>query len=190
VNGRLTAAAVIVSPVSRTTRLVGVLAVVGATAGGALTYALGPIDGAATVGARAQRLDAAGARLPAQVAAMLDLVNAERDSRGLSPLTWHDRVAAAAQVHSDDMAAHRSLQHAGTDGSNGGVRLTRAGFVWTAWGENIGAGFDTAQPLFAAWMGSTGHRDHLLADFQYVGIAVAIAGNGDAYWTLVVANGR
>ncbi len=45
------------------------------------------------------------------------------------PLGWDARVAAAAQAHSDDMAANRFQSHSGSDGSNLDQRLDRAGFT-------------------------------------------------------------
>ena len=120
---------------------------------------------------------------------MFELVNAERAGRGLVTFVWHERVAAVALGHSTDMAAHGSLRHDGSDGSDAGDRLLRAGFAWTAWGENIAAGYPEARSVLAAWMASPGHRRQLLADFTYVGIAVVAASNGTPYWTLDFANG-
>jgi uncharacterized protein YkwD len=52
-------------------------------------------------------------------------------------------VAQAAQIHSDDMARSGVMQHAGSDGSRAGDRLTRVGFRWGAWGEAVAAGQPT-----------------------------------------------
>lgn len=45
------------------------------------------------------------------------------------PLGWDARLTAAAQAHSDDMAANRFQSHSGSDGSNLDQRLDRAGFT-------------------------------------------------------------
>ena len=50
------------------------------------------------------------------------------------------------------------------------------------------AGFTTAEPLFDAWMASSGHRRQMLGEYTYIGIGVADAADGTAYWTLVVAD--
>jgi len=119
---------------------------------------------------------------------MVAIVNLERAERGLPAYVWHDQVGDAAYEHSADMAIHRSLQHAGRDGSNAGLRLTRAGFVWTTWGENIGAGFSEPQPLFTAWFNSPSHRPQLLGDYRYIGVGAVASSDGTPYWTLVVAS--
>lgn len=119
---------------------------------------------------------------------MVAIVNLERARRGLPAYEWHEQLGDAAYGHSVDMAARRKLQHAGSDGSNAGLRLTRAGFVWTTWGENIGAGFSEPQTLFTAWLESPPHRPQLLGDYRYVGVGAVASSDGTPYWTLVVAS--
>jgi uncharacterized protein YkwD len=119
---------------------------------------------------------------------LVDLANAARAAEGLAPLAWNDLVAAAATAHSLDMAATESMNHAGSDGSDGGDRLTAQGFRWTAWGENIAAGFTETEPLFDAWMASSGHRRQILGDYRYIGLGVGTSPSGTHYWTLVVAS--
>ena len=121
--------------------------------------------------------------------ASLDLVNAERAAAGLRPVTGNAKVTAAAQAHANDQAAMGAMSHTGSDGSNAGIRLERQGFVWTAWGENVAAGFTSAPSVMAAWMNSPGHRATILGNYQYMGIAVAQSANGTMYWTLVAASG-
>lgn len=119
---------------------------------------------------------------------MVDLINVERARRGLTRLTWNDRVDAAARAHSDDMAAHRTMQHAGTDGSDAGDRLTREGFVWRTWAENIAAGQQTDEAVLADWMASTGHRANLLGNFNLIGVGATATPDGVPYWTIVLAS--
>jgi len=97
-------------------------------------------------------------------------------------------VAGAAQAHSDDMAGRATMSHTGADGSNTGDRLVAQGFTWSAWGENVAAGQDSAEAVFAAWMNSAGHRPQMIGNYSYVGVGVAPAANGTLYWTLVVAS--
>jgi uncharacterized protein YkwD len=126
---------------------------------------------------------------PSQRAAadMIALVNVERGERGL-PFVYPDpRVAAAAEAHAGDMAANRRMQHSGSDGSDAGLRLQRAGYAWSDWGENIGAGFVEPKALFDAWMNSPAHREHLIGDFRDIGVGAAATPDGVVYWSLVVA---
>jgi uncharacterized protein YkwD len=182
--------------------LIGVLTAVGVIAGGAwVSAAVDTVDGAAKVVAPAHRVDAPEApsteraptttAAPAQNAlagAVVALLNAERASRGLAPYADQPQVAAAAQAHSADMAAHRNMSHTGSDGSSVGDRLIAHGFTWRACGENIAAGQRTAQDVVAAWINSTGHRPQMFGAYAYVGVGVATAADGTLYWTLVVAS--
>ena len=177
----------------RRLRLAGALILVTAVSGASLvSAAVGQLDGAADVSDRATRVDPPPVAdlTPEQRAAfeMVELVNAERSRRGLPIFRWHDQVGAAAQAHAADMAANGRIQHAGTDGSNAGDRLRRAGFGWSAWGENVAAGFTTAAPLLEGWMNSPSHRPHLLGNLTYVGVGAVASSDGTPYWALVVAS--
>ena len=119
---------------------------------------------------------------------MFDKINAERRSRGLAAYLPNAQIIAAAQGHSNDMAARSTMTHTGSDGSNGGQRITRAGFVWGAWGENVAAGFGDPNVLYDAWYDSSGHRGQLLGNYRYAGVGVAANGQGALYWTLDVAS--
>jgi uncharacterized protein YkwD len=133
---------------------------------------------------------------------VLELVNAARaqartcgrDSFGAaSPLTASTTLAAAAAVHAQDMASHRKLDHTGSDGSVSGGRITRAGYVWSASGENIASGQRDAEAVVAGWLGSPGHCATLMAPyFTETGIAFALAPNENPpiYWVQVFAAPR
>jgi uncharacterized protein YkwD len=171
--------------------MVGVLVVVGATTGGALAaVALDRVGEAATVRAPAQRVapPAATDPIPADVAAVVTVVNDERVRLGLTPYEWHADVAEAAQGHSDYMAARARVSHSGSGGSNAGDRLTAAGFQWSGWGENLAAGQVDVGALFQDWWESTAHRPQLIGDWTYIGVGMAQSANGTPYWTLVVAD--
>jgi uncharacterized protein YkwD len=124
------------------------------------------------------------------VAEMVALVNIERGRRGLPFLRLDDQLSAAARVHAADMASMRRMQHVGSDGSDGGIRLSRTGFVWSSWGENIGAGFTDPAVLFESWLNSPDHRANLLGDFTEIGVGVVATSDGVPYWALLVAGSR
>ncbi|HIE39564.1 MAG TPA: CAP domain-containing protein, partial [Anaerolineae bacterium] len=56
------------------------------------------------------------------------LVNQARLGEGLPPYGWSDLLAAAAQRHADDLAAHRLASHTGSDGSTPAQRIAEAGY--------------------------------------------------------------
>lgn len=121
-------------------------------------------------------------------AEVVRLTNLERAAVGRSALAVHPAASAAAMAHSADQAAMGRMTHTGSDGSDAGTRLTRAGFTWGAWGENVAAGQRTAAEVVGAWMASPVHRANILSStFRVIGIGVATAPDGTRYWTMDLA---
>ncbi|MFJ8270676.1 CAP domain-containing protein [Streptomyces sp. NPDC094154] len=125
---------------------------------------------------------------PKATARVVELVNAERSKVGCSALTVNDKLTKAAQAHSEDMAAHQNMSHTGSDGSNPGDRITRAGYSWQSYGENVAYGYATPEQVMAGWMGSPGHKANILnCSFKEIGVGLAQPGN---YWTQEFGAGR
>ena len=130
---------------------------------------------------------------------VLELVNeARREARTCGreryepaqPLTLAPALTSAALIHAGDMAARGELDHGGSDGSNSGERITRAGYLWQASGENIAAGQPDADAVVAAWLTSPGHCATLMGPFfteTGIGFALAPTRNPSIYWTQVFA---
>lgn len=119
---------------------------------------------------------------------VLDLVNQARAGAGIGPLAMNSVLVAAAQRHSDDMAANGFLGHSGSDGSTAGDRISAAGYAWSAVGENAAQvwAVDGVQ-VFNLWMGSDGHRANLLNPaFVEMGLAYAVGDGGAVYFTLTL----
>ncbi|CAM5471825.1 SCP domain-containing protein OS=Streptomyces glaucescens OX=1907 GN=SGLAU_31420 PE=4 SV=1 [Streptomyces glaucescens] len=114
-------------------------------------------------------------------ARIVELVNAERGRAGCSPVKLNATLTKAAQAHSADMAAHQNMSHTGSDGSSPGDRITRAGYSWRTYGENVAYGYSTPEQVMAGWMSSAGHKANILnCGFQEIGVGLAQPGN---YWT-------
>ncbi|MFD9357533.1 CAP domain-containing protein [Streptomyces sp. NPDC060031] len=114
-------------------------------------------------------------------AAVLSLVNQERSAAGCSALTLNEKLTKAAQDHSEDMAAHGNMSHTGSDGSDPGGRITRAGYAWGTYGENVAYGYGTPEKVMEGWMNSPGHRENILnCSFKEIGIGLA---QPNHYWT-------
>ncbi|BDH06052.1 CAP domain-containing protein [Streptomyces seoulensis] len=115
------------------------------------------------------------------VARVVELVNAERAKVGCSPVELNSTLSKAAQEHSADMAAHNTMSHTGSDGSDPGSRITAAGYRWSAYGENVAYGYSTPEQVMAGWMDSPGHRENILnCSFKEIGVGLAQPGS---YWT-------
>ncbi|WP_428514655.1 CAP domain-containing protein [Roseovarius sp.] len=115
---------------------------------------------------------------------MLDLINAERTSRGIAPLTLELRLNDASEDHSAWMDDTLIFSHTGVGNSNPGDRMRDAGFVfsgsWT-WGENIAWQSERGAPgisddvvdLHNGLMNSPGHRANILnPDFEVIGLGI------------------
>lgn len=116
---------------------------------------------------------------------VLVLINQQRIAQGLAPFAWQANLAAAAQAHSQDLAAHHFCSHNGSDGSNPGTRIARAGYRARAWGETVGCGQQTPGDVVNAWMNSPGHRAILMGQYQHAGV-----GHAGNYWTVNTGSGQ
>ncbi|MET9691961.1 CAP domain-containing protein [Streptomyces sp. NPDC006514] len=115
------------------------------------------------------------------VAQVLALVNQERAAAGCQAVSLNAKLTKAAQDHSADMASHSNMSHTGSDGSDPGARITRAGYAWSTYGENVAYGYSTPEKVMEGWMNSQGHRENILnCSFKEIGIGLAQPGY---YWT-------
>ncbi|MGW4686385.1 CAP domain-containing protein [Streptomyces sp. NPDC004244] len=118
---------------------------------------------------------------PGVAGEILALVNQERAVVGCPALTINAKLTAAAQSHSQDMAAHANMSHTGSDGSDPGQRITRAGYTWSTYGENVAYGYSTPAAVMEGWMNSPGHKRNILdCSFKEIGIGYA---GPNHYWT-------
>ncbi|HEY8533886.1 MAG TPA: CAP domain-containing protein [Micromonospora sp.] len=117
------------------------------------------------------------------VTQVIALVNQERAAAGCPAVTAQPQLTEAARRHSEDQAAHKTLSHTGSDGSTPWERAERLGYD-AAIGENVAAGYRTAEAVMAGWMNSPGHRANILnCAARAIGVGVAAADDGTLYWT-------
>lgn len=134
--------------------------------------------------------------LPNFQAEVLRLVNERRaagatcGSRGTfaatTALNWNTALTTAAYGHSRDMADNNYFSHTSRDGRTFDQRITAAGYRWSRAGENIAAGYTSAQSVVNGWMASEGHCANLMnPNFRDMGLACARnAGSRYGwYWT-------
>ncbi|MFC9233383.1 CAP domain-containing protein [Streptomyces decoyicus] len=114
---------------------------------------------------------------------VVELVNAQRAQHGCGPLTVDPHIQAAAQAHSDDMAARNYYEHNTPEGVDPGTRMTKAGFQWGSWAENIFKSPKDPSTAVKGWMDSPGHRDNILnCSYTSTGVGVNLSANGP-WWT-------
>lgn len=116
---------------------------------------------------------------------LLVLHNNHRQSIGLQPLKLNNILNQAAQNHSNWMSQNKNLSH-DENGVNVGTRLTKLGYNWSTYGENIAMGFANANAVFAGWLKSSGHRRNIEnSNFTEVGFGLT-----GTYWTTDFARKR
>ena len=94
---------------------------------------------------------------------VLDFTNLERTRAGLAPLTLNTRLFTAAWNHSSRMANGDFLS--GTDPLNNSTALTRiqaAGYQYSAAGENIAGGQNSAQVAVTSWSNNIADYTNIL----------------------------
>jgi uncharacterized protein YkwD len=111
------------------------------------------------------------------------LINDQRTTHGLQPVTPNTDLRQAALSHSNEMISESYFEHTSPSGLTFMDRIEQYGYMdgartWTV-GENLVWGngeLSTPQALVTAWMNSPPHRENLLrSTFQELGLA-AVAG--------------
>ena len=95
------------------------------------------------------------------------------------PLAWNELLEKAAYNHAKDMYQNNYFSHTGKDGSTAGERLSRVGYTWRSFGENIGMGYRNEKEVVEGWLKSPGHCKNIMA-MKFKEVAVARVGD---YWT-------
>jgi uncharacterized protein YkwD/uncharacterized membrane protein required for colicin V production len=107
---------------------------------------------------------------------MLELVNHERTSRGLKPLTLDPELTPVARAHSADMFARGYFSHYTPDGEDPFDRMREADVKFRTAGENLALA-PTLQLAHTGLMNSPGHRANILnPNFGRVGIGIMSGG--------------
>jgi len=117
---------------------------------------------------------------------IVDLLNQERAQENLPPLVIDMRLTIAARRHNNDMAANNFFSHTGSDGSSPFDRIADSGYSMRSAGENIAAGYRTAESAVEGWMNSDGHRANILRSiYEHIGVGYVYDVNASYgyYWT-------
>jgi uncharacterized protein YkwD len=124
-------------------------------------------------------------------ARLILLMNQARTKVGLRPMKASRLLGEVARVHSREMSDGNFFSHVNPAGMGPKERLERAGFVWKAYGENIGCGQDSPEKILLTWMNSASHRETILDPvFTEIGIGLVLGGECRIYWTALFARPR
>lgn len=112
---------------------------------------------------------------------VLTLVNKERATAGLSPLTMDENLRKVARIKSTDMRTNGYFSHTSPTYGSPFDMMEQFGISYTAAGENIAQGYTTPEQVVNGWMNSSGHRANILST-KFTHIGVGYDANGH-YWT-------
>lgn len=134
-------------------------------------------------------LPAAAATLDAQESDLLAAVNSFRGARGLARLAVSDTLTFAAKWMATDMAVFDYFSHTSRDGRAPVQRMTDAGYPGpqTYTGENIAAGYASANEVLNGWINSPAHYAVLTnPNYRAIGIGRAYtdASTYHTYWVM------
>lgn len=104
-----------------------------------------------------------------------------------------ERLDQAAQGHADDIAAHKRIDHLGTDGATVRERIGRTGYPYDRASESI-AVYKTPEIAVDFWMDEPPDGPHRMniTNCQYtdIGVGLAYDDRGWRWWVMDVANRR
>jgi len=128
---------------------------------------------------------------PAEVFRLINQVRAKHD---LPPYTYNETLERAAQLHGQDCQQRGECSHTGSDGSNVGTRVRRAGYDAAGWSEVL-VYSSSPQEAVDWWMDEIPpddpHRSTLLSTWvTEIGIAVVPTGRGDYHFIAVFGRPR
>ena len=113
---------------------------------------------------------------------VVELVNKERKSAGLNPVTLNTDATTAAQVRAEESSV--SFSHTRPDGTSFATALKDAGVSYRSCGENIAWGQKTPEQVMEGWMNSAGHRANILnASYTEIGMGFYQNASGVNYWS-------
>ena len=114
---------------------------------------------------------------------MLQLVNKEREERGLPELVMDEKLRDVARKHSTDMFQRGYFSHVDPDGVTAFDRMTDGGVSYIYAGENLAAA-PSVSMAHQGLMDSPGHKENILrSEFRRVGIGAVQGGRHGIMFT-------
>ncbi|MDP8046246.1 CAP domain-containing protein [Pasteurella atlantica] len=130
----------------------------------------------------------------AQVLKVLKKTNEYRQAVGKPPLEWDEKLAAYAQMRSQEIAEKYNPPHKRPDGKDWSSEII---MTYGAIGENIAAGQGNAEEVSLGWKNSPGHyRNMISGNFSRIGIGLVRVPNASDpqgytyYWTQTFGGGN
>ena len=113
----------------------------------------------------------AGTVLPAVIA---ELTNQNRVENGLKELNISGKLAEAAKLKAEDMAAKGYFAHVSPEGVSPWHWIDSVGYEYVRAGENLAVNFVDSQDVVDAWMSSASHKANIMkSSFSEIGVGAA-----------------
>ena len=82
------------------------------------------------------------------------------------------------------MAQRNQLTHSSKNGDDPGKRISKAGYQWNAYAENVAMGYPDERAVIQGWLKSPGHCANIMKpNVKEMGVA-----KKGKYWTQVFAS--
>ncbi|PIC69165.1 hypothetical protein CSV77_15030 [Sporosarcina sp. P16b] len=120
---------------------------------------------------------------PSLAAQAIININIKRQNAKIGNLRADPALNRIASARAEDLAKLGELSHITPTYGTAVEMLEKFDYKWTAYGENIGAGFHDALEITNAWLASPAHKENLLSPiFTHMGAGTAPDSNGKIYW--------
>jgi len=108
-------------------------------------------------------------------------INKDRKSQGLLELSDATTTAKfLALQHNDYQISENTISHDDSQLRSCTIfKLEQA----RSTGENVASGYETAEAVVNAWLGSPSHRENIRGDFSKIGIGSTLSGEGELFFT-------
>lgn len=111
------------------------------------------------------------------------LVNEERLKEGKTELSYRDDLQICADIRAEEIT--EKFDHTRPNNTDCFTVLAENNIEYSAAGENIAEGQETAKAVMESWMASEGHKANILSD-SFTGIAIGVAEkDGRYYWVQI-----
>ncbi|MDO8486279.1 MAG: CAP domain-containing protein [Candidatus Staskawiczbacteria bacterium] len=104
---------------------------------------------------------------------LMNLINKERSSLGISPLIENQKLDQAAELKAKDILEKDYFSHQSPDGITPWYWFLKTGYNYKYAGENLAIGFLNSEDVFRAWIGSASHKENIInPNYKEIGTAV------------------
>jgi len=118
---------------------------------------------------------------------LIELINSERDAKGIPPIALNWEVSRLARYKSEEMKTHQMFTHESLLYGDPSELLIRFHVPFNKIGANIAMGHETPKEVFDSWLNSSGHKANIVnPSFTSAGVGLSCDDNGIYYWTLIL----